>query len=104
MITIDTSTFIALLLAAAIAGALLGILPAWRRLMTGGRDLPVWGFLRRRGAGVEGRAALQAEMRCEMCDSKAQCRLLLANGADAPVTGCPNAKLFAAPGLKAGGG
>lgn len=74
------------------ARALLGILPAWRRL--GGHRLPVWGFLKRRGARVERLEALQAGLRCEMCDSKTQCIRRLAAGSDAPMPGCPNLELF----------
>ena len=96
MIIMDSSAFIALLLAAALGGVLIGILPAWRRLMGGGPDLPVWGFLRRRGIGLETVPTLQAELRCEVCDSKAQCKRLLAEGGDVPAH-CPNAELFAAP-------
>lgn len=96
MITLDTSTFIVLLLAAALGGALIGLLPAWRRLMAGAKDLPVWGFLGRRGVRLERFSALRAVLRCEVCDSKPQCRRLLAECAQAPAH-CPNAELFAAP-------
>lgn len=96
MITIDASAFVALLLAAALGGALVGVLPAWRRLMGGATDLPVWGFLRRRGIGLGTIPVLQAELRCEVCDAKVQCRRLLAQGESVPAD-CPNAELFAAP-------
>ena len=97
MISIDASALIALLLAAALGGVLIGILPAWRRLMEGGPDLPLWGFLRRRGIALETFPVLQAELRCELCGSKPQCKRLLAEGGDAPPAHCPNAELFAAP-------
>lgn len=96
MITIDASAFVALLLAAALGGALVGVLPAWRRLMGGAADLPIWGFLRRRGIGLGAIPVLQAELRCEVCDAKEQCRRLFAEGAGVPAQ-CPNAELFAAP-------
>jgi hypothetical protein len=94
MITIDTSTFIVLILAAALGGALVGVLPAWRRVVGGGQGLPVWGFLRRRGTRLERAAALAVEIRCEMCDSKARCGLLLAAGERTPGAPCPNLELF----------
>lgn len=96
MITLDTATFFVLLLAVAAGGALLAILPAWRHLMGEGASLPVWGFLRRRRIMPVGRAALQAEVRCEMCSSHAQCREILSRGGERPPAGCPNAALFAA--------
>ena len=93
MITVNTGTLILLLLAAGLAGALVAVLPAWRRFA--GHGLPVWRFLaRRRGASVEGPAALQAEIRCALCETQARCRHLLAAGAEAPPAGCPNAALF----------
>ena len=94
MISVDASTVAVLLLACALAGLLIGILPVWRRAMSGAQRLPVWAFLRRRGAGVEGRAAVQAQMRCALCGTKAQCERQLAAGANSPVPGCPNLELF----------
>jgi hypothetical protein len=94
MISLDAGTVTVLMLASALAGLLVGILPAWRRLMSGGQRLPVWAFLRRRGFGVDGRAAVRAETRCALCGAKAQCEQLLAAGADSPVPECPNLKLL----------
>lgn len=93
MITVQTETLILLLLAAALAGALIAVLPAWRRLA--GQGLPVRSFFARRGVGVEGAAELQAEIRCALCETQARCRHLLAAGAETPPEGCPNAALFA---------
>lgn len=95
MVTLDTSTFIVVILAAALVGALISVLPAWRG-MHAGHKLPVWRFLRRRDASLERVAALQAELRCETCSAKGRCAQLLAEGADTPVPGCPNAELFRA--------
>lgn len=94
MITLDASTLILLVLAAALAGALIAVLPRWRRMQEAAANLPVRGFLRQRDASLERIAALQAELHCEMCGAKAQCRQLLAEGVISPVPGCPNAELF----------
>ena len=97
MITLDTGTFFVLLVASAAAGALVAVLPSWRHLMDGGASLPVWGFLRRRRDPLpQGHAALQAQVRCEMCASQSQCRGILADGGRTPVAGCPNEALFQA--------
>lgn len=90
----DFGTVAVLILAAALAGLLLGLLPSWRRMMNGDHTLPMWVFLRRRHAGVDGRAALQAEMRCALCGQKAECERQLATGADSPIPGCLNSKLL----------
>jgi len=97
MITLDTGTFVLILLVAAVVGALVTALPAWRQLAARIPDLPVRGFLMRRGVALEHVEKLQVELRCELCDAKTGCRRLLADGADAPVPGCPNAELFASP-------
>ena len=94
MITLDTSTFIALLLAAALAGALLSVLPAWLRRTAGAQALPVRALLHRRGIALSRRAALHAELRCELCDAQPECRRLLAEGVDLPAAGCPNGGLL----------
>lgn len=96
MITLDTGTFIVILVAAALGGAALGVIPAWMQITGRSRSLPLWGFLRRGDLDITRRAAFQAELRCEMCDSHAHCRQLLARGARAPEPGCPNAALFKA--------
>jgi len=94
VITVETGTFILILLASALIGALIAVLPAWRSLMAARAGLPVWAFLRRGGAVLEGDDALQAEIRCGMCGSRAQCARLLAAGEQQPVAGCPNSELF----------
>ena len=94
MITLDASVLILVVVAAALAGALIAVLPPWRRMQDAAANLPVRGFLRRRDNSLEHIAALQAELRCELCGAKAQCRHLLARGAASPVPECPNAELF----------
>lgn len=96
MITLDTTTFFLMILGATVVGALLGVLPAWLRLRAGADALPVWSFLRRRRLAPDRHAAFHAELRCEMCDSQAQCMRLLAEGVDLPAAGCPNGALFTA--------
>ena len=88
----DPGTFVVLVLAAALAGLLIGILPDWRRMI--GRRLPVHAFLRRQGEPLDGRAAQQAELRCAMCGAKAQCEQRLAAGERSPIAGCPNPELL----------
>ena len=100
MITLDTSALILVIVAAALGGALVAVLPPWRRMQRTAANLPVQGFLRRRDASLERITALQAELRCEMCGTKVQCRQLLAQGAASPVPGCPNAELFRASSRK----
>jgi hypothetical protein len=78
----DASTVIVLMLAAALAGALLGVLPEWRRLMNGG--LPIHKHLRR-GAS----APFEAELRCALCAGRQECAQQAA-----PLADCPNAALF----------
>jgi hypothetical protein len=94
VIALETGTFILILLASALVGALIAVLPAWRSLMAARPELPVWGFLRRRGVTLERAAALHAEMRCGVCGSRAQCMRLLAARDDQPVPGCLNSELF----------
>ncbi len=87
-----------LLLAAGVAGALLAILPEWRRLWRDAAGLPVNRFLSRRALQTEMRSDApdehDAEIRCALCGSRALCRSLLARGATSPAAGCPNARLF----------
>jgi len=94
MISVDAGTVAVLMLASVLAGLLIGILPAWRGMKSGGQRLPVWAFLRHKGAVVEGRAAVLAEMRCVLCGTKVQCQRLLAAGADSPVPECPNLEML----------
>ena len=90
-------TFDALILSAlalGIAATLAAMLPAWRRYVGSAPGLPVWGFARRREVVPQYSAALRAQLACEMCDAKRDCRRLLAEGVDLPAAGCPNGDLF----------
>lgn len=92
----DAGTVAVLVVAAALAGALIAVLPDLRRLMRGGhRRLPVWLFRRGTDAPLEPRAALLAEMRCEMCGEQDACWERLKAGTAQPPAHCPNAALFA---------
>jgi hypothetical protein len=44
VITLDASEALVLLFGVAIVGTLLAVLPPWRRLMGGGRELPIHRF------------------------------------------------------------
>lgn len=101
MAPLDHSTFGLLLLAGAIVGALLAVLPAWRELASGGATLPIWRFLRSHGVGradmeeiVGERGLRQAELCCSACGSRQECVRRLGAGAAVPVRDCPNVKLF----------
>ena len=86
MIALETGGFVLMLLASALVGALIVVVPAWRRLRADKQDLPVWRFLRQRGVVLERRAALDAELRCALCAGRRQCARR-----DAPLEDCPNA-------------
>jgi len=90
----DFGTVVVLMVAAALAGLLVGVLPVWRRLMSGDHRLPVWQFLRRGDVSPEGRTALLAELRCELCDERAACLERLKTGAVLAPENCPNAALL----------
>lgn len=90
--TIDAPTVFVLLLASALAGALLGVAPAWRRLMGGDATLPVRRLLLRRGESP----TLGQEMRCALCPVRRECARRVAAGG-APLENCPNAALFSSP-------
>lgn len=92
--SLDFGTVAFLMLAAVLAGLLIGVLPAWRQMMGGGRRLPVWLFLRRQDASLDGRAALDAEIRCAVCGERAGCLERLKAGSAQPPENCPNAALF----------
>lgn len=99
--TLDASTIIILILAAVLAGALFGILPAWRRFMTRGAELPVWKFSRRAGAARDAvvssigeRAVFEGEVRCTLCAAQKECEQRLSYVNAVPVFHCPNAALF----------
>jgi hypothetical protein len=85
MIAFDGPTIFALLLASALAGALLGIAPTWRRTLGGGGDLPIRRMLAARGES----ATLEAEVRCALCSGRRACLRR-----KAPLPDCPNAALF----------
>jgi hypothetical protein len=80
--TFDAPAVIVLMLAAALAGALLGVLPEWRRMMNGG--LPIHKHLRRAAS-----VPLEAELRCALCAGRQECARRAA-----PLPDCPNAALF----------
>ena len=90
----DFGTVAFLILAAALAGLLIGALPVWRQMMSDGRRLPVWLFLRHQAASLDSRAALDAEIRCVVCGERAGCLERLRAGAATPPESCPNAALF----------
>ena len=81
--TFDTSAVIVLMLAAALAGVLLGVLPEWRRLMSGA--LPIRRFWRK---GAEA-PPFEAELRCALCAGREKCATRAT-----PLPDCPNTALF----------
>lgn len=104
MATFDISNAIVLLLAAALAGLLVALLPAWRRIMAHGRELPLWKFTRSMGATRDAlarrigeRAVSEAEMRCGACAADEECAQRLMKPAATPPAHCPNAALFPSP-------
>jgi hypothetical protein len=82
--SIDTSTLIVVVLATVLAAVLLGVLPEWRRLMSGA-NLPIHRHLRRLGL----RPAFDAEVRCALCAGRQECTRRAE-----PLEDCPNAALF----------
>lgn len=72
---------------------------SWRRVMSGGDTLPIFGMLERRGLVLE---RLQrspdtlygAVRRCAMCREKARCRDWLARRIAGPAPACPNEAYF----------
>jgi hypothetical protein len=86
---------IVLLLAAALVGAVLAVVPPWRALQREAHKLPVWGFARQRGLRLPSGEALRAELRCGMCDAKKECDRLLAAGERTPPGTCFNRDLLA---------
>lgn len=69
---------------------------SWRRVMSGGDTLPIFGMLERRGLVLE---HLQrspdtlygAVRRCAMCRERARCADWMAGRARGPAPACPNA-------------
>ncbi len=92
---LDFGTVAVLVLAAALAGLLVGILPAWRGIVGSGYRLPIRLFLRGKGESLVGQSALLAEMRCQVCGERAACLERLKAGIAQPPGNCPNAALFA---------
>jgi hypothetical protein len=74
------------------AHALFALLPAWRPLRR--PELPLWRFPRRRSL-LARLDALRAELRCEKCAARADCRARLSRRCLKPVASCANAQLFA---------
>jgi hypothetical protein len=93
-VSFDLGMVAFLIPAAVLAGLLIGVLPVWRQMMSGGRRLPVWLFLRRQRASLDSRAALDAEIRCAVCGERAACQEHLKAGSAQPPESCPNAALF----------
>ena len=98
--TFNAAPITALFLAAALAGALLAILPFWRRLQRTA-DLPLWKFLRRDGVvrhflveDLGERAVREAELRCGVCAAQKECTHRLAREQTQPLAHCPNSALF----------
>lgn len=89
-----SATLFLVLFAAGALVVLASLLPEWRRFMSRASDLPFWSFLRRRGTALSGSQILEAKLRCELCASQAQCRHLIAAGAEQPVADCPNLELL----------
>jgi hypothetical protein len=77
----DASEALVLLFGVAIVGTLLAVLPPWRRLMDGGRELPIHRFF--------AQPSLEAEVRCAFCPGREECLRR-----DAPPEDCPNLKLL----------
>ena len=65
--TFDAPTVTVLMLAAALGGVLLGVLPEWRRLMGG--TLPVRKHWRSETEGPP----FEAELRCALCSGREKC-------------------------------
>lgn len=102
--TFDAATITALFLAAGLAGALIAVLPAWRRQMEHAGDLPLWRFLRGNGVSRDAlveeigtRAVRAAELRCGLCAAQNDCARRLAAEQGEPVSYCANSVLF--PGM-----
>ena len=71
--SLDLGTVAVLVVVSALAGLLIGILPAWRRIASSGHRLPIRLFLRGKGESLVGPSALLAEIRCEVCGERAAC-------------------------------
>jgi hypothetical protein len=81
--TFDAPTVTVLMLAAALGGVLLGVLPEWRRLMGG--TLPVRKHWRSETEGPP----FEAELRCALCSGREKCAARAK-----PLPDCPNTALF----------
>jgi hypothetical protein len=78
----DFSELVLVLLAALVAGALLAVLPQWRRLMRTAPALPIHRHF-------AGQAGFEAELRCAFCAGRQEC---LRRGK--PLDDCPNLELL----------
>lgn len=81
--TFDAPTVVVLMLAAGLAGLLLGVLPEWRRLMGG--TLPI----RKHWGSQTGAPPFEAELRCALCSGRERCATRAT-----PLPDCPNQALF----------
>lgn len=79
---LDAAELLVLLLAAATLGAILVVLPQWRRLMSTAQALPIHRY-------ISGRPGFEAELRCSFCAGRQECA-----GRGAPLEDCPNAALL----------
>ena len=69
---------------------------SWRRVMSGGDTLPIFGMLKRRGLVLERLerspdTLFVAVRRCAMCRERARCAEWMAGRAGGPAPDCPNA-------------
>jgi hypothetical protein len=102
----DTNEMLIVALGAVCATVLVVIAIVWRRMITGGSGLPLWGFLRREGIArddaadfVSRDAIKHGEMLCTVCGSREECRARLAAGNVVAPENCPNARLLDAFGV-----
>jgi hypothetical protein len=79
---IGAAEALALMLVAAIAGALFVVLPQWRRLMRSPSELPIHEY-------IAGRPSFEAEVRCAFCGGRQECRRR-----GKPLADCPNLELL----------
>lgn len=102
MLGLDTGTLLLWLVVGGVI-ALSGAFSDWERFTSRQAELPLWGFLARRGMGAArlvaqvGASRVEAaELRCTLCPSQERCAKRLRAGARSPVADCPNAELFSA--------
>ena len=73
-----------------------GLVTSWRRVMSGGETLPIFGMLERRGLVLERLerspgTLCAAVRRCAMCRERARCADWMAGRSRGPAPACPNA-------------